>query len=37
MIYGLIMAHPVLTTIIAIVAVLVVGATSFDEGDWKRR
>lgn len=36
MIYGLIIAHPVLTTIIAIVAVMVVGATSFNPNDWKR-
>lgn len=36
MIYGLIIAHPVLTTIIAIVAVMVVGATNFDKNDWRR-
>jgi hypothetical protein len=36
MIYELMIAHPVLTTIIAIVAVLVVGATSFDPNDWRR-
>ncbi len=28
--------HPVLTTIIAIVAVLVVGATNFNDEDWRR-
>ena len=36
MIYELMIAHPVLTTIIAIVAVLVVGATNFKEDDWRR-
>ena len=36
MIYELIIAHPVLTTVIAIVAVMVVGATSFNPKDWKR-
>ena len=36
MIYELMMEHPVLTTIIAIVAVLVVGATNFDQNDWRR-
>lgn len=37
MIYELMITHPVLTTIIAIVAVLVVGATSFKDDDWKGR
>lgn len=36
MIYELMIEHPVLTTIIAIVAVLVVGATNFKDDDWRR-
>lgn len=32
----LMIEHPVLTTIIAVVAVLVVGATNFDKNDWRR-
>lgn len=34
--YELMIEHPVLTTIIAIVAVLVVGATNFKDDDWRR-
>lgn len=36
MIYAFIVAHPVATTVIAVLAVIIVGATSFDSDDWRR-
>ena len=29
--------HPVITTVIALLAVVIVGATSFDTEDWRRK
>lgn len=34
--YEFICEHPVITTIIALISVVIIGATSFNEDDWKR-
>lgn len=36
MILTFIVAHPFATTVIAVIAVIVIGATSFDKDDWRR-
>lgn len=35
MVYDFICNHPALTSLIAVIAVIIVGATGFNEDDWR--